>query len=108
MGKYMIKMNLIRSGQTLPDEIYDPLADMKAHSTLLKVRSPGLAPEYTLLTESQSQAEKKETYLSRAEIAELRRIEAERIEIGKRRVLGLDVPRNMGVRTEEVNPMTFE
>nr|XP_019051188.1 hypothetical protein I302_01637 [Kwoniella bestiolae CBS 10118]OCF30118.1 hypothetical protein I302_01637 [Kwoniella bestiolae CBS 10118] len=39
MSKYELKMNLIRSGQTLPDESggYDPLADMKAHSSSLRV-----------------------------------------------------------------------
>lgn len=35
----MVKLNMIRSGQTLPDESngYDPMADMKAHSSSLKV-----------------------------------------------------------------------
>ena len=56
----------------------------------------------------QSQEKGKETFLSREEIGELRRIERERMEIGKRRILGLDVPRSMGVRTEEVNPMSFD
>lgn len=42
MNKYMIKLNMIRSGQTLPDESggYDPMADMKAHSSSLKVSAP--------------------------------------------------------------------
>jgi hypothetical protein len=30
------------------------------------------------------------------------------MEIGKRRILGLDVPRSMGVRTEEVSSMSFD
>lgn len=38
----MVKLNMIRSGQTLPDESdgYDPMADMKAHSSSLKVSVP--------------------------------------------------------------------
>nr|XP_031862448.1 uncharacterized protein CI109_001945 [Kwoniella shandongensis]KAA5529520.1 hypothetical protein CI109_001945 [Kwoniella shandongensis] len=86
MARYELKMNMIRSGQTLPDEVggYDPMADMKAHSSSLK-----------------STTKEKETFLSKEQVAELRRIEAERTEIGKRRLMGMDVPRNMGVRTEE-------
>ncbi|KAK8850447.1 hypothetical protein IAR55_004365 [Kwoniella newhampshirensis] len=86
MARFELKMNMIRSGQTLPDEVggYDPAADMKAHSSSMK-----------------STAKEKETFLSKEQVAELRRIEAERTEIGKRRLMGMDVPRNMGVRTEE-------
>lgn len=40
MAKYEIKMNMIRTGQGLPgvnDGSYDPMADMRAHSSSLKV-----------------------------------------------------------------------
>jgi hypothetical protein len=39
MAKYEFRMNLIRSGQTVPLEglAYDPMADIKAHSSFLKV-----------------------------------------------------------------------
>lgn len=89
MDKYMIKLNMIRSGQTLPDESsgYDPMADMKAHSSSLKSTTK----------------EPQESYLSPQEVAELRRIEAERTEISKRRLLGMNVPKNMGVRTEDAD-----
>ena len=41
MAKYEFRMNLIRSGQTIPldDGAYDPMADIKAHSSFLKVRA---------------------------------------------------------------------
>ncbi|KIR79413.1 hypothetical protein I305_00457 [Cryptococcus gattii E566] len=89
MNKYMIKLNMIRSGQTLPDESggYDPMADMKAHSSSLKSKT----------------TEPQESYLSPQEVAELRRIEAERREISKRKLLGMNVPKNMGVRTEDAD-----
>ncbi|KAE8541507.1 hypothetical protein D1P53_002869 [Cryptococcus gattii VGV] len=89
MDKYMVKLNMIRSGQTLPDESggYDPMADMKAHSSSLKSKT----------------AEPQESYLSPQEVAELRRIEAERREISKRKLLGMNVPKNMGVRTEDAD-----
>ncbi|OXH41230.1 hypothetical protein J008_00793 [Cryptococcus neoformans] len=89
MDKYMVKLNMIRSGQTLPDESngYDPMADMKAHSSSLKSKTN----------------EPQESYLSPQEVAELRRIEAERTEISKRRLLGMNVPKNMGVRTEDAD-----
>ncbi|WWC92174.1 uncharacterized protein L201_007128 [Kwoniella dendrophila CBS 6074] len=88
MGKFEFKMNMIRSGQTLPEESggYDPLADMKAHSSSLKVSAP----------------KEKETFLSKEKIAELRRIENERTEVAKRRQMGLDVNKNLGVRMEDV------
>ena len=113
MAKYEYRMNLIRSGQTIPldDDSYDANADIKAHSSLLKVCRPPASSHPSSLTRAtpnQSQTKEKESFLSRGEIAELRRIQAERQEIGQRRLLGLDVPRNMGVRTEEVNPMTFD
>ncbi|OCF58508.1 hypothetical protein L486_04541 [Kwoniella mangroviensis CBS 10435] len=87
MSKYEFKMNMIRSGQTLPDETggYDPLADMKAHSSSLRTSAP----------------KEKETFLSKEKIAELRRVEAERTEIAKRRQMGLDVNKNLGVRMED-------
>ncbi|ORX41096.1 hypothetical protein BD324DRAFT_38072 [Kockovaella imperatae] len=93
MRKYDIRMNMIRSGQVIAaeDDKYDPLADVKAHNSTIK-----------------SQSAKKESVLSRAELEELRRIEAERVEIAKRRQLGLDVPRHLGVRTEQVTEFTFE
>ncbi len=39
MAKYEVRMNLIRSGQTIPldDGAYDPAADIKAHHSYLKV-----------------------------------------------------------------------
>ena len=39
MQKYDIRMNLIRSGQSaaLDVDAYDPLADMKAHNSTIKV-----------------------------------------------------------------------
>ncbi|KAK6906734.1 hypothetical protein I203_100721 [Kwoniella mangroviensis CBS 8507] len=87
MSKYEFKMNMIRSGQTLPDETggYDPLADMKAHSSSLRTSAP----------------KEKETFLTKEKIAELRRVEAERTEIAKRRQMGLDVNKNLGVRMED-------
>lgn len=47
--------------------------------------------------------EPQESYLSPQEVVELRRIEAERTEISKRRLLGMNVPKNMGVRTEDAD-----
>lgn len=51
MAKYEFRMNLIRSGQTIPldDGAYDPAADIKAHSSHLKVRVfPDLSPVLTI------------------------------------------------------------
>ncbi|WVN89605.1 uncharacterized protein L203_104832 [Cryptococcus depauperatus CBS 7841] len=88
MNKYIIKLNMIRTGGSLPDDTggYDPTADMKAHSSSLK-----------------KTAKESQIHLTPMEVAELRKIEAERIEISKRRLLGMNVPKHMGVRTEEAD-----
>ena len=109
MRKYDIKMNLIRSGQTvaLEEDRYDPMADIRAHSSIIKVSHLNVATD-PCSNAAQSQSVKKEAVLSRAELEELRRIEAERVEVGKRRQLGLDIPRHLGVRTEEVADYKFD
>ena len=38
MGKHELKMKMVREGETLPlNDGYDPMADLKAHSSSLKV-----------------------------------------------------------------------
>ena len=87
MNKYEMKAQFIRAGGTLPvdDNSYDPTADLRAHSHAVK------AAEYRPRTE-----------LSKEDIQELRKIQSERYEISNRRALGLDVPKEFGVRTEKV------
>jgi hypothetical protein len=49
-----------------------------------------------------------EADLTREEIVELRRLERERVEASKRRQLGLEIPKNLGVRTVEVPIETWQ
>jgi hypothetical protein len=86
MAAHMAKMDAIRSGGTYDEfgsSSYDPNADMAAHSNAL--RRPVVETE---------------TYLSQAQLAELRRVQNERIEMGKRKTLGLEVKRDLGVRMD--------
>lgn len=43
--------------------------------------------------------------MNKAQVAELRRLQQERNEVGQRKVLGLAVPKAMGVRQEERNTL---
>ncbi|QRV74618.1 hypothetical protein RhiJN_02633 [Ceratobasidium sp. AG-Ba] len=84
MEAYERRMNLIRSGETLPvDHSYNLSADLAAHSSRHK-RNPV----------------EHESYLNRDQLMELRRVQHERIEAGKMKALGLEVKTNMGVRME--------
>ncbi|KZV69407.1 hypothetical protein PENSPDRAFT_652376 [Peniophora sp. CONT] len=82
---YERRMNAMRSGDTLPptDGSYDFEADIKAHKSTHK------RPE-----------SEKESYLSKEQLQELRRVQNERIEAGRMKRLGMDVKQNMGVRME--------
>lgn len=56
-----------------------------------------------LCQSSDAQARKRRPSLTQEEVEELRRVERERVEIGRMRLLGINVPREMGVRREHVN-----
>ncbi|KAJ9127013.1 hypothetical protein QFC24_001244 [Naganishia onofrii] len=92
MEKYEIKMRLIRGGEAIPDmagsSTYDPNADLAAHSNSLK-----RAPVET------------DSFLNKAQVEELRRVQSERSEVAQRKVLGMSVSKNMGVRHEEKNKL---
>ena len=62
---------------------YDFAADIASHGKTIKAAQP--------VTDLSA------TY-SRAEVEELRRLQRERVEVGKMKVLGMDIKTNMGVR----------
>ena len=65
---------------------YDPNADLKAHSSAHK----------RVVVEQES-------YLSTEQLKDLRRVQRERVEIAKRKQLGLEVSQKLGVRMEELD-----
>lgn len=85
MEAYERRMTALRAGEFVPppDDGYDPTADMKAHATKHKKLSA-----------------EQESYLSREQLMELRRVQNERIEIGRMKRLGMDIKQNMGVRMD--------
>ncbi|KAF9649488.1 hypothetical protein BDM02DRAFT_3186248 [Thelephora ganbajun] len=86
MDVYERRMNALRHGELLPagDELtYDVNADLKAHSSTHKRR-----------------AIERESYLSKEQLMELRKVQNERIEAGKMKLLGMDLPQNLGVRMD--------
>ncbi len=113
MAKYEIKMNMIRTGEPMNlvvDGGYDPNADLAAHSNNLRVRLVALIQRLSVsLTptclSSQRPTTETQSFLSRAQLEELRKVQNERTEVAQRKVLGIDVPRNLGVRQEEQNKM---
>ncbi|KAF5390320.1 hypothetical protein D9757_002976 [Collybiopsis confluens] len=89
MEAYDKRMAAMRAGEFLPptDDHYDPSVDMKALSTAHK-KQPG----------SESS-----TYLNKEHLMELRKVQNERVEAGKMKLLGMEIKQNMGVRwTEDI------
>jgi len=86
MEKYEKHMSLIRNGELVPQgdlDTYDPNADLRAHSSSHK----------RVVTESDS-------YLSKEQLMALRKVQMERVQVGKMKVLGLDIKGSMGVRMD--------
>jgi len=85
MEAYERRMSALRSGEYLPpaEDSYDPAMDLKAHSSKHKK-----APV------------EQESYLSKEQLQTLRKVQHERIEAGKMKLLGMDVKTNMGVRMD--------
>ncbi|KAG8868141.1 hypothetical protein FRC20_004077 [Serendipita sp. 405] len=86
MDAYEKRMTIIRSGEgNLLEglDTYDPNADVLSHSKSLKH-----APT------------EKEVYLSREELEDLRRVKIERDQIGKMKLLGMNIDSKTGVRMD--------
>ncbi|KAH7098098.1 hypothetical protein BKA62DRAFT_623042 [Auriculariales sp. MPI-PUGE-AT-0066] len=85
LARYEARMTMLRSGETLPaeDTAYDFASDVASHVKSIKSAAP--------VTDLSA------TY-SRGEVEELRRVQRERVQVGKMKVLGMDVKTNMGVR----------
>lgn len=102
MEAYERRMSALRSGEFVPpaDLSYDPQADMKAINSAHKKKVVD-----------------HESYLSKDQLMELRRVQNERIEVccfffvgkfmcltdsqaGKMKLLGMEVKQNMGVRMD--------
>jgi len=85
MEAYETRMNAMRAGEFVPppDDTYDVAADMRAHQNNLK----------RPIVESES-------YLDKDQLQDLRRVQRERVEVGKMKLLGMDVKGNMGVRMD--------
>jgi len=86
MQRYEARMSLLRHGEFIPqgdEDTYDANADMQAHSSAHK-----------------RAVVEHESYLSKDQLRELRRVQHERIEIAKRKQLGLEIKQSMGVRMD--------
>lgn len=90
MESYEKRMTALRAGEYLPptDDLsgsaYDPMADLRA-----------------LQSASSSKRKKEdETFMNREQLMELRKVQAERVEAGKMKLLGMDIKQNMGVRMD--------
>ncbi|PFH52213.1 hypothetical protein AMATHDRAFT_57581 [Amanita thiersii Skay4041] len=87
MEAFERRMHALRQGEYLPpvDDGYDPQADMKMLNASRKKKPV-----------------EKESFLSREQLQELRKVQNERVEAGKMKLLGMEVKQNMGVRMDEV------
>jgi hypothetical protein len=79
------RMQALRAGEYLPptDDIYDFEADLKAVKSAHKKK-----------------AEEPDTYLSREQLQELRKVQQERTEISRMKLLGMDIKQSHGVRMD--------
>ncbi|KAL7277682.1 hypothetical protein ACG7TL_008613 [Trametes sanguinea] len=85
MEEYERRMAALRAGEYLPpaDDSYDPMADMRELQSTHKRR-----------------AVERETYMSKEQLMELRKVQNERIQAGKMKLLGMDIKQTMGVRMD--------
>jgi len=86
LESYERRMTLVRSGGTLPidDGGYDEKKDFETHKAGTK-RKIAAEPE---------------TYLSKEQLQELRKVQLERTQVGKMKQLGLEIKGTMGVRMD--------
>jgi hypothetical protein len=102
MEKYERRMDALRQGEFLPpaEDVYDPEADMRILTGVHKKKAP-----------------ERESYMSREQLEELRKVQNERVQasssdlcrqihflmmlqVGKMKLLGMDVKQSMGVRMD--------
>ncbi|KAF8967115.1 hypothetical protein BDZ97DRAFT_1756186 [Flammula alnicola] len=85
MDAYERRMSALRQGEYLPpvNDSYDFQADVKAVTSAHKKK----------VTEQ-------DTYMSKEQLMELRRVQQERSEVGRMKLLGMDVKQNFGVRMD--------
>lgn len=92
MESYERRMAALRSGEYLPptDDLsgssYDPFADLRALQSASSSK--------------RKKAQEDETFMNREQLMELRKVQAERVEAGKMKLLGMDIKQNMGVRMD--------
>ncbi|KAI0800140.1 hypothetical protein C8Q74DRAFT_1191701 [Fomes fomentarius] len=85
MEEYERRMAAMRAGEFIPppNDTYDPTADLRALESSHKRR-----------------AVEHDTYMSKEQLQELRRVQNERIQAGKMKLLGMDIKQTMGVRMD--------
>ncbi|PIL33653.1 hypothetical protein GSI_04276 [Ganoderma sinense ZZ0214-1] len=85
MDEYERRMSALRAGEYVPpaDDGYDPTADMRAHASTHKRR-----------------AIEHDSYMNKEQLMELRKVQNERIQAGKMKLLGMEIKQNMGVRMD--------
>lgn len=78
-------MSSLRNGDTLPpvDDGYDPNADMRAHSSAHK-----------------KSAAEKDSYMSKEQLMELRKVQHERSQVSKMKLMGMNIGQSFGVRMD--------
>ena len=85
MASYDRRMSSLRNGETLPyvEDTYDLNADLAAHSSSHKRISTS-----------------KDTYMSKEQLQELRKVQAERNQVAKMKLMGMEIGQSFGVRMD--------
>ncbi|KAL5504479.1 hypothetical protein ACEPAH_7140 [Sanghuangporus vaninii] len=81
------RMTAMRAGELLPpSSTYDPDADLRAHASAHKKRPP---PDKDV-----------ETFMNKEQLQELRKVQQERYQVGKMKLMGMNVGQSFGVRMD--------
>jgi len=84
MTVYESRMTSMRNGDTLPIvDSYDPNADFLAHTNAHK-----------------RPAKETDTYMNKEQLEELRRVQQQRTQVGKMKLMGMDVKQSFGMRMD--------
>jgi C4-dicarboxylate-specific signal transduction histidine kinase len=89
MARYEARMSALRAGEYVPQgdaDTYDPMSDVRALETERRRKAKGDVD--------------RESYLSKEQLQELRKVQQERVQAGKMKILGMDIKQNMGVRMD--------
>jgi hypothetical protein len=99
MTVYERRMSALRSGDTLPpaEDSYDPNEDLRALQGAHKKKLQAASSSAMATNDNGGEMD---SYITRERLMELRKVTRERAEVGRMKILGMDVGTTFGVRMD--------